>query len=81
MDDVNLPLIAGLIAVALIVPAVAAVLWRQYSHWKRAEVARDRAIQTQVMFASALDTAPEGYVVWFYQGAGEPQDRAPTEQC
>ena len=81
MDDVNLPLIAGLIAVALIVPAVAAVLWRQYSHWKRAEVARDRAIKTQVMFASALDTAPEGYVVWFYQGAGEPQDSAPAEQC
>lgn len=65
MDDVNFPLIAGLIAIAVLVPTVTAVLWRQYQHWKRAEIERDGALRAQETLAAALDTAPEGYIAWF----------------
>jgi len=77
MDEVNLPLIVGLIAAAVLVPAVGAVLWRQYRHWKHAEVVRDDALRTQDIFAAALDTAPEGYVAWFYSKSGGTAE----EQC
>jgi len=74
MDDVNLPLIAGLIAIAVLVPTVAAVLLRQHQHWKRAELARDAADRTRETFAAALDTAPDGYMAWFYNPLGEREE-------
>jgi PAS domain-containing protein len=77
MDDVNLPLIAGLIAIIVLVPAVTMVLWRQFQHWKRAENVRDAALRNRDTFAAALDTAPEGYMAWFYK-RGETD---PNEQC
>ncbi|MBL8644738.1 MAG: PAS-domain containing protein [Rhodospirillaceae bacterium] len=77
MDDVNLPLIAGLIAIIVLVPTVAMVLWRQFQHWKRAENARDAALRNRDTFAAALDTAPEGYIAWFHKrGSTEAE-----EQC
>jgi PAS domain-containing protein len=77
MDDVNLPLIAGLIAIIVLVPTVAMVLWRQFKHWKRAEVVRDAALRNRDTFAAALDTAPEGYFAWCYKNA----DGEAEEQC
>lgn len=77
MDEINLPLMAGLIAVAVLIPAAGIVLWRQHRHWKQAEVARDAALRTQATFAAALDTAPEGYIAWFAQTDGS----TPVEQC
>lgn len=77
MDEVNLPLITGLIAVAVLVPAVAAILWRQHQHWKLAERVRDDALRTRETFSTALDTAPEGYIAWFY---GE-NAQSVSEQC
>jgi PAS domain-containing protein len=77
MDELNLPLIAGLIAVAVLVPTVAAILWRQHRHWKSAERARDDALRGQATFVAALDTAPEGYIAWFVGNDGNPQ----PEQC
>jgi PAS domain-containing protein len=80
MDDVNLPLIAGLIALAVLAPTIGAVLWRQHRHWKRAEEARDGALRTQDTLAAALDTAPEGYIAWFHPDEGDPET-AIKEQC
>jgi len=81
MDDVNLPLIAGLIAVAVLVPTIGAVLWRQHRHWKRAEDARDEALRTQATFAAALDTAPEGYIAWLYSDEDASGTPLAAEQC
>ena len=81
MDDVNLPLIAGLIAVAILVPVVGVVLWRQHQYWKSAERARDGAQRTQDMFAASLDTAPEGYLAWFYPAPGMANGGLVQEQC
>ncbi|MBL8629902.1 MAG: PAS-domain containing protein, partial [Rhodospirillaceae bacterium] len=77
MDDINLPLIAGLIAIIVLVPTVAMVLWRQFQHWKRAENVRDAALRNRDTFAAALDTAPEGYMAWFYKRGSDEAD----EQC
>ncbi|MDX2144119.1 MAG: PAS-domain containing protein [Rhodospirillaceae bacterium] len=74
MDDVELPIIVGLLGAAIVIPAVAAVLWRQYRHWRAAETAREAAEKDRERYAAALDTAPEGYIAWFPAGANPERE-------
>jgi len=79
MDDVNLPLIAGLIATVVLAASATAVIWRQHRHWRRAETAREDAERTREAFAAALDGAPDGYIGWFHPRGGPAPDA--RSQC
>ncbi|MEQ9449745.1 MAG: hypothetical protein RLN70_12710, partial [Rhodospirillaceae bacterium] len=67
--------IAGLVAVLVLVPPAVWALWRQHRFWRRAERHADRALYTRDAVQAALETAPEGYFAWFHQpastGSGE----------
>ncbi len=67
MDFLTPPVLTGLIAIALIVPPAAWALWRQHRHWRQAEYAASEARYTHRALQAALETAPEGYFVWFHQ--------------
>lgn len=61
------PVLVGLIAVLVLVPPAAWALWRQHKYWRAAEQAASRARYGQTALRAALETAPDGYFVWFHQ--------------
>ncbi len=73
MEFLTPPVLTGLIAVLVLVPPAAWVLWRQHRHWRRAEKAASAASYTHQAFQAALETAPEGYFAWFHQPIAEDE--------
>ena len=71
MEFLTPPVLTGLIAVLVLVPPAAWALWRQHRHWRRAEKAANAAAYTRAALQAALETAPEGYFVWFHQPISE----------
>ncbi len=68
------PVIVGAVAVILLVPPAAWLLWRQHRHWRRAEDARQYALYARKSLECALETAPEGYFAWFSIPASSKED-------
>ncbi|TAL01769.1 MAG: PAS domain-containing sensor histidine kinase [Rhodospirillaceae bacterium] len=68
------PWIMGIVAVVVIVPPAAWLLWRQHGHWRRAEDARNHALYVRKSLECALETAPEGYFAWFSVPASTKPD-------
>ena len=71
MEFLTPPVLTGLIAVLVLVPPAAWVLWRQHRHWRRAERAASAASYTHQAIQAALETAPEGYFAWYHQPISE----------
>lgn len=71
MEYLTPPVLTGLIAVLVLVPPAAWVLWRQHRHWRRAEKAASAATYTHTAVQAALETAPEGYFAWYHQPISE----------
>src|SRR3954469_13355417 len=71
MNMLSPPVVAGLIAVLLLVPPAVWALIRQHRHWRQAERAASAAIHTRAALQAALETAPEGYFSWFYTPIAE----------
>lgn len=67
MDFLTPAVVAGLVAVVVIVPPAAWALFRQHKHWREAEYAASRARYSADAVQAALETAPEGYFAWFHQ--------------
>ena len=70
----TVPWFFGTIASALIVPPAAWLLWRQHRYWRRAEEARGHVLYALKALESTLETAPEGYFVWFSVPAADGSD-------
>ena len=68
------PVITGLVAVLLLVPPAGVALWRQHRHWRKAERAAGQARYTRAALQAALETAPEGYFVWFHKPVAEDDE-------
>ena len=68
------PWVVGLIAVVVLVPPAAWLLWRQHGYWRRAEDARRHALYARKSLECALETAPEGYFAWFSVPATAQRD-------
>ena len=74
LELLTLPVIVGLIAVLVLVPPAAVVMWRQHRHWRKAERTAGQAQYTRDAFQAALETAPEGYFAWFQTPAPDDDD-------
>ena len=74
LELLTLPVIVGLIAVLVLVPPAAVVMWRQHRHWRKAERTAGQAQYTRAAFQAALETAPEGYFAWFQTPAPDDDD-------
>ena len=71
MEFLTPPVLTGLIAILVLVPPAAWVLWRQHRHWQRAERAASAASYSHQALLAALETAPEGYFAWYHQPISE----------
>src|SRR5262245_44570251 len=73
-DLLTPPVLAGLIAVVVLVPPAIWALWRQHRHWRKAERIASEALYTSAAIQAALETAPEGYFAWFHQPVADEDD-------
>ncbi len=76
MEFLTPPVLTGLIAVLVLVPPAAWLLWRQHRHWRKAERAASAASYSHAALQAALETAPEGYFAWYHQPISEDDQDA-----